>query len=118
MRTLATLVDDRDVPVLDELRGGGDSPLVDSLTATFDPGVVLEQQKVARWKHEGDGAAQLRHYLFDAVINIDGIVAGYTGPGTKSMIPHQATAKLSLRLVPGMELERACERRSPSTCSA
>ncbi len=36
-------------------------------------------------------------------VNIEGLVAGYTGPGGKTILPHQAVAKLDLRLVPGMK---------------
>ncbi|HSD92236.1 MAG TPA: M20/M25/M40 family metallo-hydrolase [Methyloceanibacter sp.] len=55
---------------------------------------------------------------------INGIVGGYGGPGTKTVIPAQATAKLSFRLVPGQEpakilasLHRFVEQRLPSDAS-
>jgi acetylornithine deacetylase/succinyl-diaminopimelate desuccinylase-like protein len=35
-------------------------------------------------------------------INIEGLVAGYTGPGGKTVLPHRAEAKLDMRLVPDM----------------
>jgi acetylornithine deacetylase/succinyl-diaminopimelate desuccinylase-like protein len=51
---------------------------------------------------------------------IHGIKGGFTGDGAKTVIPAQATAKVSLRLVPGLEyekvgrqLERAVARLAP-----
>jgi acetylornithine deacetylase/succinyl-diaminopimelate desuccinylase-like protein len=51
---------------------------------------------------------------------VNGIVGGYGGPGTKTVIPTQATAKLSFRLVPGQDpqtilasLRRFVEDRLP-----
>jgi len=35
-------------------------------------------------------------------VNIEGLVGGYTGPGGKTILPHKATAKLDLRIVPDM----------------
>ena len=40
-------------------------------------------------------------------VNIEGLVGGYTGPGGKTILPHRATAKLDLRLVPDMTAEAA-----------
>lgn len=38
-------------------------------------------------------------------VNIEGLVAGYTGPGGKTVLPGKATAKLDLRLVPEQTVE-------------
>jgi acetylornithine deacetylase/succinyl-diaminopimelate desuccinylase-like protein len=55
---------------------------------------------------------------------INGIVGGYGGPGTKTVIPAQAVAKLSFRLVPGQKprkildaLHRFVEERLPADAS-
>ena len=40
-------------------------------------------------------------------MNIEGLVAGYTGPGGKTVLPHRAVAKLDLRLVPDMKFDDA-----------
>src|SRR6185503_5346027 len=56
---------------------------------------------------------------------INGIVGGYGGPGTKTVIPAQATAKLSFRLVPGQDprkilagLRRFVQNRLPTDARA
>jgi acetylornithine deacetylase/succinyl-diaminopimelate desuccinylase-like protein len=55
---------------------------------------------------------------------INGIFGGYTGPGTKTVIPAHATAKLSFRLVPKQEpqqildgLHRFIAERLPTDCT-
>jgi acetylornithine deacetylase/succinyl-diaminopimelate desuccinylase-like protein len=44
----------------------------------------------------------LERLVSQPTVNIEGLVGGYTGPGGKTVLPHQAQAKLDLRLVPGM----------------
>jgi acetylornithine deacetylase/succinyl-diaminopimelate desuccinylase-like protein len=39
--------------------------------------------------------------------NIEGLVGGYTGVGGKTILPHQAVAKMDFRLVPDMKAEDA-----------
>jgi acetylornithine deacetylase/succinyl-diaminopimelate desuccinylase-like protein len=41
--------------------------------------------------------------VFSPTCNIQGIIAGYTGPGTKTILPNQALARLDLRLVPDQD---------------
>jgi acetylornithine deacetylase/succinyl-diaminopimelate desuccinylase-like protein len=54
-------------------------------------------------------------------LEINGIIGGYTGPGTKTVIPTRATAKVSFRLVPDQNpakvldgLHRFIEERLPT----
>ncbi|MEM2238004.1 MAG: M20/M25/M40 family metallo-hydrolase [Candidatus Caldarchaeum sp.] len=42
----------------------------------------------------------LKALLLEPACNINGIIAGYTGPGSKTIIPSNASAKLDFRLVP------------------
>ncbi|MFT3728312.1 MAG: M20/M25/M40 family metallo-hydrolase [Terricaulis sp.] len=44
----------------------------------------------------------LERLVSQPTVNIEGLVAGYTGPGGKTVLPGSATAKLDLRLVPNM----------------
>jgi acetylornithine deacetylase/succinyl-diaminopimelate desuccinylase-like protein len=47
---------------------------------------------------------RLRH-LFEPTCNIAGLGSGYRGPGTKTVLPARATAKLDFRLVPDQDPE-------------
>ena len=40
-------------------------------------------------------------------VNIEGLVAGYTGPGGKTILAHRAVAKIDMRLVPDMKKDDA-----------
>lgn len=53
---------------------------------------------------------QLIDLLLKPCINICGIVSGYTGPGSKTVLPSKAMAKIDVRLVPAMRPERVIER--------
>ncbi|MGT2666681.1 M20/M25/M40 family metallo-hydrolase [Streptococcus rifensis] len=44
----------------------------------------------------------LRHLFFEPSINIQGIQTGYQGQGVKTILPSKASAKMEVRLVPGL----------------
>ena len=62
---------------------------------------------VERWIGGMQGRATQLEYLFNTTLNIDGMWAGYTGPGMKTILPHLATAKLDSRLVPDQTPDEA-----------
>jgi acetylornithine deacetylase/succinyl-diaminopimelate desuccinylase-like protein len=60
-----------------------------------------------RWAHDLPFRAALERLVSVPTVNIEGLVAGYTGPGGKTMLPARAVAKLDLRLVPDMTYDGA-----------
>jgi acetylornithine deacetylase/succinyl-diaminopimelate desuccinylase-like protein len=97
----------------DDLRGpdAEDGELLAELDAIFDETKIFEETDVARFKYDDlHGAALLEKYLFSPVINIDGLKGGHTGSGVKTVIGHEARAKLDIRLVPDMTVETTLQR--------
>ena len=45
----------------------------------------------------------LRRFYFEPAINIEGFGSGYQGQGVKTILPAYASAKMEVRLVPGLE---------------
>jgi acetylornithine deacetylase/succinyl-diaminopimelate desuccinylase-like protein len=62
---------------------------------------------VKRWTEGLEGRELLARMIFGTTLNIDGLVAGYTGPGVKTILPHRAVAKIDTRLVPNQTPEEA-----------
>ena len=63
---------------------------------------VKQQLGVQHWVHDKNWLDSLMLLESRPTINIEGLVAGYTGPGGKTVLPHRAVAKIDMRLVPDM----------------
>ena len=63
---------------------------------------VKEALGVKHWVHDTAWYDSLVLLESKPTINIEGLVAGYTGPGGKTVLPHRAVAKIDMRLVPDM----------------
>jgi acetylornithine deacetylase/succinyl-diaminopimelate desuccinylase-like protein len=62
---------------------------------------------VERWTDGLEGRDLLARMIVGTTLNIDGLVAGYTGVGVKTILPHRALAKIDSRLVPNQTPEEA-----------
>ncbi len=62
---------------------------------------------VSRWIDDLPYQQALERLASQPTVNIEGLVAGYTGPGGKTILPGRAVAKLDLRLVPNQTRKEA-----------
>lgn len=88
----------------------GDEELLAALADGFDPRTQLDTDEVRRFKHDLWGVDLLRAYLYEPSLNIDGLVSGHPGEGTKTILPHEAIAKMDVRFVPRMRADDVVRR--------
>ena len=60
---------------------------------------------VTRWIGGKDGEAAQQDLYFAPTCTVCGFQSGYTGPGSKTVLPRRATAKVDFRLVPDQDPE-------------
>ncbi|MBI4553804.1 MAG: M20/M25/M40 family metallo-hydrolase [Candidatus Latescibacteria bacterium] len=80
-----------------------DEALLAELVKTFNVENWRKANAVDVFIDNAEGIDLLKKYLYSTTLNLDGIWAGYTGPGTKTILPHKATCKIDVRLVPNQE---------------
>lgn len=96
----------------------GNTPAIDGWFENVRPLTAREKALIAETARNSDEAQRkavlgVNHWIDDLpfeqalqrlaqepTVNIEGLVAGYTGPGGKTVLPGRAVAKLDLRLVP------------------
>jgi acetylornithine deacetylase/succinyl-diaminopimelate desuccinylase-like protein len=66
---------------------------------------LREAYKVDHFVDGLSGAALAERQCFTPTCNIAGLVSGYTGQGSKTVLPAKAMAKIDFRLVPNQEPE-------------
>lgn len=113
VQALATLVNADGDPTIDgfgrEARAitPEQRKLLDAAASRISEETTKRMLAAKVWAHDEPWRASLERFMFTPTVNIEGLVAGYTGPGGKTIQPHRAVAKLDLRLVPDMTYEGA-----------
>lgn len=102
------------------VRDGGNTPAIDGWFEHYRPlsasqrtliaqlagksseAEAKEASGVKRWIDDISWSESIERQASQPTVNIEGLLAGYIGPGGKTILPARATAKLDLRLVPDM----------------
>ncbi|HIC95477.1 TPA: M20/M25/M40 family metallo-hydrolase, partial [Candidatus Bipolaricaulota bacterium] len=71
----------------------------------FDEEGWREQLGLGKYLLNLAGEELLEHHLFRPTCTICGLRSGYLGPGSKTVLPHEAQAKIDFRLVPDQDPE-------------
>jgi len=87
-----------------------DEDLLERLKDNFDEKAFLKEMKALCFKYRGKGVELLKKGLYEPIMNIDGIHAGYYGKGTKTVLPRSASAKIDIRFGPNMEPQEVIEK--------
>ena len=107
VRALTALTDDAGRYSLDGLPGvevpPEDAELLDALAHDFDPDEHLEEAGALAYRGPKDARSILKALMYEPVVNINGLSSGsLTG---KTIVPHEATAVLDVRIPYGTEVE-------------
>jgi acetylornithine deacetylase/succinyl-diaminopimelate desuccinylase-like protein len=108
VQALATLVTADGDPAIDGFAAAAravsaaEKGMLDAAAARMSEATTKKLLSAEHWSHDLDWRASLERFVSTPTVNIEGLVAGYTGPGGKTVLPHRAVAKLDLRLVPDM----------------
>jgi acetylornithine deacetylase/succinyl-diaminopimelate desuccinylase-like protein len=71
---------------------------------------MKEEWGISEFALGRDGIDAIRARTYEPTANIQGIIAGYTGPGTKTIVPNEARARLDFRLIPNIQPDAAIRR--------
>ncbi len=74
--------------------------LIAEKVASTNEADVKKLLGVQHWVRDLSYREALERLASEPTVNIEGMFAGYTGPGGKTILPSRATAKLDFRLVP------------------
>ena len=113
VQALRTIKDENGEITLDGLEELIEPPSKEDLKAIeeipFDEPALKASWGVEAFDRNLTGKEALKEYLLRPTANIAGIQSGYTGPGSKTIVPSEAFVKMDIRLVAGQSPEPVLE---------
>jgi acetylornithine deacetylase/succinyl-diaminopimelate desuccinylase-like protein len=109
VRALASMIDEQQDFKVDGVPRYGaitaeDEEMLAALAQDFDTDEVLANIGASRFRRNLPPLELLRQEQFATALNINGFISGYTGPGSHTIIPNVARAKLDIRIPPGVTI--------------
>jgi acetylornithine deacetylase/succinyl-diaminopimelate desuccinylase-like protein len=84
-----------------------DKELIAASVRTRNEAAEMKAMGISHWIDDLPFEKAMERMAAEPTINIEGLVAGYTGPGGKTILPARAVAKIDCRLVPDMTMLEA-----------
>ena len=81
--------------------------MIATVAKVRDEAKMKEQLSTKQWIDNLPMQQAMERLQSQPTVNIEGLVAGYTGPGGMTILPHRAAAKIDMRLVPDMKKDDA-----------
>ena len=106
---LASLKDEEDHITVDGLMDHVAAPTAEELALLaaipFEEEELQADYAIPRFIRGLSGLELLKKHLYEPTCTICGFLTGYTGPGSKTVLPHEALVKVDFRLVPDLTPE-------------
>jgi acetylornithine deacetylase/succinyl-diaminopimelate desuccinylase-like protein len=90
----------------DDVRKLDDAEMKNFVASGFSVDEFKRAHELKSLRTNDNGDAAKRIWAMPT-FEVHGIVGGYSGPGVKTIVPHHAEAKISMRLVPDQDPEKA-----------
>jgi len=116
VRALNTILDDQRKILIDGWYEGiwqldeTDEQQLHDKAARIDFAGMREEWGIDEFVLGRDGVDAVRARNYEPTANIQGIIAGYNGPGKKTIVPNEARARLDFRLIPNMQPKDSIRR--------
>ncbi len=78
--------------------------------ARVDLNKMKEEWGIDKFALGRDGIEAIKARAYEPTANIAGLISGYTGPGSKTIVPNEARVKMDFRLIPNIDPKKALEK--------